>query len=237
MNDLYVVTGASRGLGAALAQALRAREGVTLVTLARADADVVADLGSEDGIHAACAGLERVIRGVACAKAVLVNNAGVVQPVGPLEACDPHELARNVAVNLTAPLLLTRAFLRATRAAALRRVINISSGAARRPIEGWGAYCATKAGLDMATRVLADEARGRGERIEVASVAPGVVDTGMQAVVRGASAERFPDVERFRKMKEEGVLRPAPDVARDILAAEASGALFREVLGDLRTLA
>ena len=73
--------------------------------------------------------------------------------------------------------------------------------------------------------------------MEIVSLAPGVIDTGMQAVVRGASAEAFADVERFRAMKAEGVLRPADDVAADILRLEQAGALKGEAVQDLRQVA
>src|SRR5262249_52286932 len=109
--------------------------------------------------------------------------------------------------------------------------------AARRPIFGWSAYCAAKAGLDMASRAVALEASTRGFAIEVASLAPGVIDTPMQATVRGASAEDFVDVERFRAMKEEGALRPADDVAADILRLEAAGKLAGDPIQDLRQIA
>jgi benzil reductase ((S)-benzoin forming) len=177
------------------------------------------------------------VRGKRYDKAVLVNNAGVVAPVAPLEAIDADALERNLLVNLAAPMRLMRRFLRMTEGtAALRRVINISSGAGRRPISGWSAYCAAKAGLDMASRVAALEAQGRGAAVEVVSLAPGVIDTGMQAAVRGASPEDFADVERFRRMKEEGALRPPEDVAAEILRLEAAGRLAGEPVADLRQL-
>ena len=236
MTDLYIVTGASRGLGAALAAQLRARLATEVLTLARRDADVAADLGTAGGIAAACAAIARRVQGQAFGKAVLINNAGVVEPVGVLGDLDAEALARNVSVNLTAPLQLTRAFVAERFAVRVRRVINISSGAGRRPIVGWGPYCATKAALDMATRVLVEEATARGEPIEAVSLAPGVIDTDMQAVVRDAGEERFPEVGRFRQMKVEGVLRPAEDVAGDILALEESGALVKEPVADLRSI-
>jgi benzil reductase ((S)-benzoin forming) len=157
--------------------------------------------------------------------------------VGPLDEVDPKDLERNLAVNLLAPMLLMRRFLRATAAVPLRRIINLSSGAARRPIFGWSAYCAAKAGLDMASRAVALEAGARGLAVEVSSLAPGVIDTPMQAVVRGASAEAFRDVERFRAMKAEGALRPADDVAADILRLEAEGRLAGgDPIQDLREM-
>ena len=234
--DLYVVTGTRRGLGAALAARLRGRAGTELVTIARADADIVADLADAAGSMAAAEALAARVAGRGYAKAVLINNAGVVEPVGRLAAVDPRELARNLGVNLVAPLVLMRVFLEATRDVPLRRVINVSSGAGRRPISGWAAYCAAKAGLDMASRVAAQEARERGEPVEIVSLAPGVIDTGMQATVRGASPEAFPDVERFVALKDEGKLRAADDVAADILRLEAAGRLAGEPVRDLREM-
>jgi benzil reductase ((S)-benzoin forming) len=88
----------------------------------------------------------------------------------------------------------------------------------------------------MASRVAALEAKAGGGAVEVVSLAPGVIDTGMQGAVRGASPEDFADVERFRRMKAEGALRPAEDVAADILRLEAAGRLAGEPVADLREL-
>lgn len=243
--NLYIVTGTTRGLGKALAECIARDADNELIELARASdapapggARLEVDLADPVALDEACDRLEQRIRGKRYAKAVLVNNAGVVAPVAPLEAADPAELARNLAVNLVAPMLLMRRFLRMSEGAAvLRRIINISSGAGRRPIFGWSAYCAAKAGLDMASRVVALESQSRGRPVEVASLAPGVIDTPMQGVVRSASAEDFADVERFRKMKAEGALRAPEEVAADILRLEAEGLLRGEGVLDLRELA
>lgn len=242
--NLYVITGTTRGLGAELAAQVAADSGNELVALARAPSAAIAggvrieaDLTDGAALERACDALERHIAGKRYAKAVLVNNAGVIPPVGPLETVDARDLERNLVVNLVAPMLLMRRFLRATAHVPLRRIINISSGAARRPIFGWGAYCAAKAGLDMASRVVALEAQARGMAVEVSSLAPGVIDTSMQETVRSASVEAFADVERFRAMKAEGVLRPAHDVAADILRLEAAGKLAGDPIQDLRQIA
>jgi len=237
--NLYVITGTTKGLGRALAAQVAARADDFLVSLSRGDETASAravavrvDLADAAAIESAWDRVERAIAGKDFDKAVLVNNAGVVAPVGPLHDVDAAELARNIAVNVTAPLLLMRRFLRATANVPVRRVINISSGAGRRAIAGWSAYCAAKAALDMASRVVALEARG----VEVVSLAPGVIDTPMQELVRGASEAQFADVERFRAMKREGVLRPPEDVAADILRLEGAGRLGAEPVQDLREL-
>ena len=242
--NLYIVTGTTKGLGKALADCIALDSDNQLIALARApDGDIPGGVRFELDLEDTAA-IDRVadrvahrVRGRQFAKAVLINNAGIVVPVAPLERADPYDIERNLVVNLVAPMLLMRRFLADTEGVAtLRRIINISSGAGRRPIQGWGAYCAAKAGLDMATRVVALEAEARGLAVEAVSLAPGVIDTPMQAIVRGVVAEDFADVERFRQMKAEGVLRAAEDVAADILRAEGEGRLKGEPVRDLRDL-
>jgi benzil reductase ((S)-benzoin forming) len=242
--NLYLVTGTTRGLGKALADEIARSGDNHLIALARAPEGPIpgghrfaADLADTAALEALWPRIAQHLGMRRYAKAVLINNAGVVAPVGPIESVDADELDRALRVNLVAPMLLMRGFLRTTAPVAeLRRIVNISSGAGRRPIFGWAAYCAAKAGLDMASRVVALEASARGLAVEVASLAPGVFDTDMQAHVRGQSPEAFADVERFRQMKEKGELRPAADVAADILRAEAAGRLAGDGVLDLRSL-
>lgn len=242
--NLYIVTGTTRGLGEALAEAIAADPANELIALARApDAPVPGgarlecDLADASAVERAFDRIEQRVRGKRYEKAVLLNNAGVVAPVGPLETCDGAALERSIAVNVTAPLLLMRRFIAALDGAAIMlRIVNISSGAGRRPIYGWAAYCTAKAALDMATRVVALEAQARRKPIEAVSLAPGVIDTGMQGEIRDTNAEQFADVERFRAMKAEGKLRNAREVAADILRLEAQGRLTGEAVLDLREL-
>src|SRR5258706_9571053 len=243
--NLYIVTGTTKGLGKALADRIALDPDNELIALARApDGDIrggvrfALDLADTGAIDATADRIVQRMRGKRYAKAVLINNAGIVLPVAPLERADPYDLERNLVVNLVAPVLLMRRFLADTEGVAmLRRIINISSGAGLRPIPRWRADCAAKAGLDMATRVVALEAEGRGLAVEAVSLSPGVIDTPMQGIVRAAAADDFADVERFRRMKADGVLRAAEDVAADILRAEGMGKLKGEAVLDLRDLA
>jgi NAD(P)-dependent dehydrogenase (short-subunit alcohol dehydrogenase family) len=129
-----------------------------------------------------------------------VNNAGLLAPIAPLREADPAELRANVEANVLGVLYGSAAFARHVRSRpGGGTLVNISSGAATTPYEGWAAYCASKAAVDHATRVVAAEEADAGLR--AFAVAPGVVDTEMQAAIRATPVERFPSVERFHEMK------------------------------------
>jgi len=243
--NLFIVTGTTKGLGAALRDELARDANNRVICLSRADAtgaagkpaNVYVDLAAIDSIAPAFAKCESMFAGKRFDRAILLNNAGVVGPVGKFNQVDAVETGRNISVNLVAPMVLTQLFANATRGLAERRlVVNISSGAAKRAIAGWSAYCAAKAGVEMATRAAAAEAAADDPALAICSLAPGVVDTPMQAQVRGASEQEFPDVERFRAMKADGVLRDANAVALDIVKLIHSGKLTNGGNFDIREL-
>jgi benzil reductase ((S)-benzoin forming) len=238
--DLYFVTGTTHGIGAAMRDVLATRAATRLVCLSRAPETVApignvhVDLAEVDALRPAFQRALDMAGAGTFERAVLINNAGVVQPVARAEELDAREVARHLNVNLVAPLALGGWFVRsfAARAASVL-VVNVSSGAARRPVAGWSAYCAGKAGLEMGTRVAAVEAA---PNVAICSLAPGVVDTPMQGVVRSADARAFPDRARFEALKSDGVLRAADEVARDIVAAIESGKLANGGNFDLREM-
>ncbi len=94
-------------------------------------------------------------------------------------------------------------------------LVNVSSGAATRPYEGWAVYCGSKAAVEMITEVVAREERGAG--LSAFALAPGLVDTDMQALIRAARPEDFPEVERFRRVHEDDGFNSADWVARFIV--------------------
>jgi benzil reductase ((S)-benzoin forming) len=134
----------------------------------------------------------------------------VVEPVAPIGQLPAGAVTTAVGVNLTAPILLTNAFVAARPPSEAARVLFISSGAAHRALEGWSVYSATKRGAEMFFDALAVEHPD----VYVANVNPGVMDTGMQAALRGAE---FPDRERFVGLHERGELPAPADVARRII--------------------
>jgi NAD(P)-dependent dehydrogenase (short-subunit alcohol dehydrogenase family) len=238
--NLFIVSGASRGLGAALRDELARDTNNLVFGLSREPSrntppmNLYADLGEIATIAPAFGHCVAAIAGKQFERAVLINNAGVIGPVGRFDAIAPLETAANISINLAAPMALTQLFANATRSCAKQRlVVNISSGAAKRAIAGWSAYCAAKAGLEMATRVAALEVE---PGLAICSLAPGVIDTGMQEQVRHASEAAFPEVGKFRAMKADGTLRGAASVARDILKLIESGKLTNGGNFDIREM-
>lgn len=147
-------------------------------------------------------------------QAILINNAGLLNPIGPFGTLTHDQVIQSITVNVAAVLALTNAFIGATVRCPDRRVVHVSSGAGRSAYAGWGVYCASKAALDHHARCLALEA-AQGLRIE--SLAPGIIDTGMQAQIRAASLEQFPMRPKFDQLKENGALAAPDTVAKRLL--------------------
>ncbi len=227
--NCYIITGASRGLGESFAKQLLA-DGNALFCVSRSKNDALIRQADEKGIYlkymqvdlndlAAADGLMdeilTVLGPTAAARMALINNAGAVDPVKPAGRYPLDAVTASVHVNLAAPMLLTSAFIdRTARLSEDRRVLNISSGAARHPYFGWGAYCAAKAGLDMFTRCAGLEQRNQENPVKIIAVAPGVVDTAMQQKIRNTDEADFPNRPQFIEYHEKGFLT-APDAAAE----------------------
>jgi NAD(P)-dependent dehydrogenase (short-subunit alcohol dehydrogenase family) len=249
LRHLYILTGASRGMGRALAAQLLA-PAHTLLCLSRQTDDTLAAQAAQAGCtlvqwsqdlaqsEAAAQRLTQWLRaqdGAAFASATLINNAGVIPTIAPLSAIAPAELAQALRVGLEAPLALTAAFLAATEHwPGARRVLNISSGLGRRPMASQAAYCAAKAGMDHYTRCLALEEALKPNGAKVCSLAPGVIDTDMQVQLRGADAAAFPDRSRFEQLKNANQLDSPESGARKVLAWLAQPAFGSEPVADVR---
>lgn len=235
-----IVSGHSRGLGAAIVAELLSR-GIAVLGLARQrnaalqaafptlltqhEIDLADTAALQAWLHGT--GLSDFIeagdgRGAA-AGVMLINNAGTVHPLGALDQLVPAGIAAAVALNVTAPLMLATAL--AAHKGGERRVLHISSGAGRDAYPGWGIYCATKAALDHHARAAAQD---QSSRVRICSLAPGVIDTDMQADLRAVEAARFPLREQFEAMQRNGHLStPAACAARlvDFALADDFGAI------------
>lgn len=247
--SIAILTGASRGLGRAMAAQLLQR-GRQLLTIARHADPALDALARERGATltvwtldltdapAAAARLAGWLAAQPPADAVLINNAALLSEPAPLRVGRDAELSAAVRVGLEAPLLLSAAFLRATDGwDADRRVLNISSGLGRRAMAGSASYCAVKAGMDHFSRAVAMEesARRDGRRgARIVSLAPGVIDTDMQVQLRGADRARFPDGAMFEALQTEGRLAAPDEAARRVLAFLAREDFGAEPVADVR---
>lgn len=235
---LTVLTGASRGMGLAMAQQLLSPDRLLLCLSRRTNAELQA---RADALHApllqwpvdlaepepAARRLGEWLAGqptTGLHSATLINNAGVIPTVAPLEAVPATEVAQALRVGLEAPMLLTGAFLAATARwvdqgwRGPRRVLNISSGLGRYPMASQAPYCAAKAGLDHFTRCAALDQAQQPHGARLVSLAPGVIDTDMQVQLRGADAAAFPDRARFVELQRGGQLTSPEQAAARVLA-------------------
>jgi benzil reductase ((S)-benzoin forming) len=246
---LTILTGASRGMGFAMAEQLIAA-GHDLLCISRKTNDTLSGLASRKGVaceqwaldlsrpEAAAAKLETWLSrrdAAALSSVTLINNAGLLPPIAPLSGIPARDVADALRVDLEAPMLLTGAFLRATlRWTAKRKVLNISSGLGRRPMASQAAYCAAKAGMDLFSRCVALEEAMQANGARICSLAPGVIDTDMQVQLRSSGGDRFPDVGTFVGLKEKGVLASPQAAAADVLAFLAREDFGANPVADVR---
>lgn len=162
----------------------------------------------------------------------LINNAGMVDPIGLFNGCiDDEMLHTAMNLNLIAPMKLTQLFIKhVSKQIIHKQIINISSGAGRAPVAGWGVYCTTKAGLDRFSEVISIECPD----IKIVSIAPGVIDTDMQATIRAQSADNFPSIDRFTQLHQTGALASSNDTAEKIIQFMQSDKFGKVVIDDIR---
>ena len=215
-----VITGASQGLGAGLAMDFLDR-GLQLGLCARREPAVApsesvlsqrVDVRDEAAITAFAKQVEERFETVD----LWINNAGVLDPIGPMRDLEVAAFREHIDTNLLGVFLGTRCYVRHLRKTGRPGVlINVSSGAAWKAYEGWSPYCASKAAVERFTECVQLEEEGTGLRAY--SVAPGVVDTQMQDKIRACSPDLFPEVDRFRELKEEDAFNSVEFVSRELI--------------------
>lgn len=220
MNHI-IITGHSKGLGAGIAAALLSENncvhGISRTNNAELHNTAATrgfslnfykcDLNKINTIRAVMQKVALKISPENTTGVYLVNNAGVINPVGPLSTVDISDFQCHVNINLLAPIVLIHEFIRLFQAMpGEKRILNISSGAAINHYYGWSAYCTSKAGLEMFARCIAAEQLQQKHPIHTMSVAPGVIDTEMQAVIRETSEKQFIHKKKFVELKNAGKL-------------------------------
>jgi benzil reductase ((S)-benzoin forming) len=239
-----ILTGHSRGLGAALTLQLL-EKGIPVLGISRGQHAAVPathrelliekriDLSDPDAILDWLKSPELANFLADTDAACLINNAGLLAPVAKIGSQDDAQIIDAVTVNVAAALTLTNQFLKHSASIKDRRLLHISSGAARSPYAGWSIYCATKAALDQHARCLSIEGHAG---LKICSLAPGVIDTDMQAQVRASAIEQFPMRSKFDQLKAEGALVAPEDCAQRLLKYLLGPTFGAEPCLDLRQI-
>ncbi|HEX8428652.1 SDR family NAD(P)-dependent oxidoreductase [Hymenobacter sp.] len=221
----YIITGASRGLGKALAETVLSQPDTRVLGVSRHAtiqheryqhqpldlSDITAVENNLHKVFPTCPNATSI---------TLINNAAVLGDIGYLGEHKNEHFEFVFSVNVIAPAMLMNMFLSAYsgQTSIPRTILNISSGAAQRAVDGWGAYSASKAALDALTRTAQKEQDLRGSGIRLRSLSPGVLDTTMQEHIRGADVNSFSEAARFAGLYSQGKLVKPEEVAEKVVA-------------------
>ncbi|MDB5256891.1 MAG: short-chain dehydrogenase [Chitinophagaceae bacterium] len=243
--DHYFITGVSSGIGLALVKELLSQEQeLSIHGCSRRDPSIgdprfhfyKIDLSDSSGLEKKATDFFKLQAGL-FNRLILINNAGMLGDVAFVGEQQAEHYIATFTVNALAPIIFSEVFIKQFQNTDTEKLIfNISSGAASKDIEGWAAYCASKSALDRFTTVCAQEQIHKTHPIGVYSISPGVIDTAMQAEIRTASKEKFPSLDRFLALHQNGELLSAEATAGKILSLVNRADLRHNTLLSLRNL-
>ena len=240
--NILIITGGSQGIGNAIAKKY-AKEHFTVYSLARKNSnidtviDYPVDLSNIATLENSITKLFQQINLQEATSITLINNAGTLGTISNIENIPTAAIYQTIQVNTTAAFILSSLFIKHTEDLTCKRqIINISSGAATKPYEGWSIYCSSKAALDMFTKTVAAEQIANKNGVKVIALYPGVVDTAMQTEIRATSVKKFKNVERFINLKEDKQLYTPEFVAKTIFNLIQSDTLANGTILDIRNL-
>lgn len=236
-DTLLWISGASSGIGAALSETAP-YDDAHIIDISRSGGapgteHLPADLADPVGWGAVAAHFKGKLAEFKGDHVAFVHAAGTLNPIGFAGEVDHLAYRQNVLLNSAAPQVLGDALLNALNTSGFTGtadLILVSSGAAKGPREGWSAYCAGKAALEMWVRTVGAEQARRGQGRRVLAIAPGVVSTSMQAHIRATDERDFPSVERFRELHAQGALLEPAESAKRIWTLVRSDAESGAVL-------
>ena len=245
----FIITGASKGLGAAIAKRVLGSSD-RCILISRTKDPEWEEVASQSGTKFTFLPMdlketeklsslvrEMLMEVDAKSDIYFINNAGVIDPIKPIGNLGQESLETSMRVNFMAPAVLTDEFIKQTKDSDRKKVVvNISSGAAKNPYHGWAAYCSTKAGLAMFTRVAGLEQGKAPFPASLISFSPGVMDTDMQGTIRSADEQDFADRDKFHEYKDQGMLRSPELVAEKLLQLLEAGDLDNGKFYDIKDL-
>ncbi len=224
-NGFYLITGASRGIGEALAQKIL-ENGNTVLGVSRNRSDKLKsanyshlsfNLTETARISQIIDKVDEIVDNKKFDFICLVNNASAVEPIGSIERCSPTDIETHLTIGLIAPMLLTSMFIRRFSGEKIRKKIGfISSRAAFNAMPDQSSYCSSKSGLNMFAQCIGLEQKNKNDEFEIISIGPGMVDTFMQQTARSKTTEEYAIVDIFKQAFIEGKLQDPQKVAEKI---------------------
>lgn len=238
-GSLYIITGCSKGLGRALKEKLcldldNKVLGISRTQMEKRDnfSHLCLDLADPQAI---IMNLGRIFPSGDFQKMILINNAGSIGEIAPLGKLEPKGIQDIFSLNLIAPAILINGYVKQYQNSESEKiVINISSGAAQKAMDGWSGYCGSKAGLNQLSLVAEEESKLKGSGIKFYALSPGIIDTEMQSEIRSTSLDNFSRGESFRSLKSQGDLVSPDSVADKVCYLIDNSKNFKEVLQDVR---
>ncbi|MDY0101594.1 MAG: (S)-benzoin forming benzil reductase [Lentimicrobium sp.] len=249
--NYYIITGTSSGIGEAIAMQLLNRNNKVFCISRKNNQQLIdysqkqdkwlkyhqVDIALTEYLPAFFSELFESIGPTNVSSITLINNAGVLEPVGFSGTLDNQKTELHFKTNLLAPAILINTFIELSSSYNVpRTIVNISSGAAINPYAGWSNYCASKAALNMLTRAIGMEQQNQPNPVRIFSIAPGIVDTNMQKTIRSNSKEQFPLKEKFEQLYLENKLSEPEIVAKKIITLLSSDFPVTGEIADLRNL-
>ncbi len=238
--NIIIITGGSKGIGKALAEKY-ALEKYRVFSIARSisnsekTTEIEADLSAINEATKALKTIFNQIDKKNISSITLLNNAGRLGKISTLENLEPKDIAKTIQLNTTTPFVLSGQFIKETQNwNCKKQIINISSGAATKPYEGWSVYCTSKAALDMTTKAIAAEQNEIENGVKCVAIYPGVVDTNMQTYIRKTDESDFKNVQRFKDLKENNELYTPDFVAEKIFTIDVENQLENGDIIDIR---
>ncbi len=215
-----IITGVSKGLGKALAEKFL-REKMTVIGISRTDNEdlkhlvtkgqsytfISADLTKPEDLQSSLSRVKTELNRMSIDTLYLINNAAIVAPIDRAENVTAVDLQLHYHINVVAPIILLNEIMTVANSKQFKFIgVNISSGAAERPISGWSAYCSSKASINMYTKTVALEQAEKNTKNKIIAFSPGIMDTDMQAQIRDVTSEQFSDVATFKFYKAQNQL-------------------------------